>query len=214
MRSHTRILPIGLLLASLTLSACSVAPAPTATPTATPQPPPPTWTPTPTSDPTPTPSPTPTPVPMVLSSPAFEPEGTIPEDFGYFRQNISPALNWENVPPGTRSLVLIMEDTDTPYTHWVVYDIPADATTLEENRIPQPEMADGTLQGLNSNQELGYIGPYPPDGETHTYLFTLYALDSTLDLSYGAAREEVLQAMNDHIIATCELRGTYTGVDL
>jgi Raf kinase inhibitor-like YbhB/YbcL family protein len=151
-------------------------------------------------------------VPLALSSSAFEPGGEIPERYGYFRENTSPELAWENVPEGTRSLVLILEDRDFPFTHWVIYNIPSDAAGLPEGVMPQPQLEDGTLQGLNSNEMLGYIGPYPPPGEWHRYAFVLYALDAPLDLGPSAKREQVLAAMEGHTLAASELIGTYVGV--
>lgn len=213
-------LPTLALAASILLAACvgpatppTVAPPlPTATlppPTPTPIP---TATPPPTPTPTPTPTSTPTPPPLVLSSPAFEPGGAIPERFGYFRDNASPALTWVNAPAGTQSLALLMEDIDVGFSHWVVYNIPPTAAGLPEGIIAQPQLADGTRQGMNDNAMLGYIGPYPPVGETHRYVFTLYALDAPLGLEAGATREQVLAALEGRVLATSELRGTYSGV--
>jgi Raf kinase inhibitor-like YbhB/YbcL family protein len=214
-----RPLPALTLAGIAFLLGCAVAVTPTPPPpTATPIPP--TLTPTSTSTPTPTPTPTPTstptptptPVPLVLSSSAFEPGGEIPERYGYFREDTSPDLTWENVPEGTRSLALMLEDRDSPFTHWVIYNIPTNATGLPEGVIPQPQLEDGTLQGLNTNEMLGYIGPYPPPGEWHDYAFVLYALDASLDLGPSAKREQVLTAMEGHVLATGELTGAYMGV--
>lgn len=191
----------------------TVAPLPTTTPIpATFTPAPPTLTSTP-ATPTPTPIPTPTPLPLVLTSSAFEPGDMIPERFGFFRENVSPALAWTNVPAGTRSLALLMEDRDFPFIHWVVYNIPPNVNGLPEAVLQQPQTPEGAWQGRNSNAEIGYVGPYPPVGVTHHYAFVLYALDALLDLGPGAAREQVLAAMEGHILATAELTGTYLGVE-
>jgi len=105
-----------------------------------------------------------------------------------------------------------MDDRDHAFSHWVVYNIPADTTGLPEGVLQQPLLPDGTWQGLNTNAELGYIGPYPSSGETHRYAFALYALDAPLELEPGATREQVLTAMEGRILAISELTGTYTGV--
>ena len=178
---------------------------PTATPTSTPVPPTPTPTPLP-------PTSTPAPPPLTISSSALGPHDEIPERYGFFRENVSPELAWENVPGGTQSLALLMEDLDFPFFHWVVYNIPPDATGLPEGVLQQPQLLDDTMQGLNTNEEIGYIGPFPPSGDTHRYAFILYALDEPLPLSPGAAREQVLAAMEGHILATRELIGMYVGV--
>lgn len=200
------------------LSGCATpVPLPTATPlpaTATPVPPTPTLAiPTVTPTPTPTPTSAPTPLPLVLTSSAFEPGGMIPERFGFFRENVSPALAWTNVPAGTRSLALLMEDRDFPFIHWIVYNIPPNVNGLPEAVLQQPQTPEGAWQGQNSNAEIGYVGPYPPVGVTHHYAFVLYALDALLDLGPGAAREQVLAAMEGHVLATAELTGTYLGVE-
>lgn len=217
---HRFIMLLGLFLITVTcLSAC-VTPVslPTATPlldTPTPVPltPTPTPTPTPTATPMPTSTPTPTPLPLVLTCSAFETRDTIPERFGFFRENVSPELVWVNVPAGTRSLVLLMEDRDVAFVHWLVYNIPPDVSGLSEGIIQQPQLDDGTLQGLNDNAEIGYVGPFPPPGKTHRYAFVLYALDAPLGLGPGALWEQVRAAMEGHILATAELVGTYTGVE-
>jgi Raf kinase inhibitor-like YbhB/YbcL family protein len=214
------------LVAGMLLGACSsLTPAPTATstaipPTSTPTPtptatptPPPTATPTPTPTPTPLPpTSTPAPPPLTISSNAFELGGEIPERHGFFRENVSPELSWDNMPKETRNLSLLMEDLDYPFIHWVVYNIPLDAPGLPEGVLQQPQLPDGTMQGLNANEMIGYIGPYPPAGETHRYAFTLYALDAPLDLEPGATGGQVLAAMEGHILATRELVGRYVGV--
>ncbi len=207
---------VALLVAGVLLVGCGLLPTPI--PTATPVPPTPTWTPPPTDTPTPTPTPTatptptPTPLPLVIASPAFEPGGEIPERYGFFRENVSPELTWKNVPAGTVSLALLMQDQDFPFVHWVVYDIPPQATGLPEGVLAQPQLPEGGWQGMNSNAEIGYIGPYPPFGRTHRYVFVLYALDAPLDLEPGATGGQVLAALENHVLATSELAGTYTGV--
>jgi Raf kinase inhibitor-like YbhB/YbcL family protein len=185
------------------------APTPTLTPSPTSTPTP---TPTPTPTHTPTPTPTPTPLPLILSSSAFEPGGQIPERYGFFRDNASPPLTWANAPEGTRSFALTMVDLGFSFTHWVVYNIPPTATLLAEGVIAQPRLPDGTLQGTNGNEMLGYVGPFLGEGEVHHYTFTLYALDTPLVLSPGAKREQVLAALEGHILGTSELIGTYVGV--
>ena len=169
--------------------------------------------------PTPRPTPTATSMPtMVLTSPAFEPGGEIPERYGFFRENVSPELSWQNVPAGTQSLALFLEDRDVdlgggaPFVHWVIYNIPPTATGLPEGVPQDPTLPDGSRQGRNTTGGIGYIGPYPPLGETHHYTFALYALDTSLNLAPGATRDEVLQAMGGHILAQAELAGTYRGV--
>ncbi len=146
--------------------------------------------------------------PLVLQSSAFAHEGEIPERYGFFRENVSPPLRWENVPAGTQSLVLLVDDLNYPFSHWVVYNIPPEVAGLAEGQVPV-----GALQGRNTAGTLGYVGPYPPAGQVHRYAFTLYALDISLQLPAGAAREEVVAALQGHVLAAGELIGHYRGVE-
>ena len=149
---------------------------------------------------------------MAITSGAFEHEGTIPDAYSCDGADISPELNWTGVPEGTQSLVLILDDPDAPggtFTHWVIYNIPAAATGLEENIPKTAELVSGALQGRNSIGEIGYGGPCPPLGQSHRYFFKLYALDITLDLEGGASKAQVMAAMEGHILAEAEIMGNF-----
>ena len=150
---------------------------------------------------------------LTLTSPAFEPGGPIPERHGFFRENVSPPLAWSGAPAGTKSFALTLVDPDARgFVHWVIYNIPGDVAGLPEGVPPREELADGSRQGVTTPGRIGYVGPYPPVGTTHRYVFTLYALDALLDLPPGADRATLERAMEGHILATGELVGTYTGV--
>lgn len=147
-------------------------------------------------------------MPLTLSSPAFVAGGDIPRTFTCDGEDVSPHLTWIGAPAGVRSFALIVDDPDAPrgtFTHWVLYDIPADRT-----EIPPGPRAEGIgVAGRNSRGDIGYMGPCPPSG-THRYFFRLYALDvDTLGLTPGAARSAVERAMKGHIIAQAELMGRY-----
>ena len=141
-----------------------------------------------------------------LSSPAFQDSGLIAEKFTCQGDDISPELNWSSAPANTKSFALIVEDPDAPggtFTHWVVFDIPADQKQLAEGAPPIG------ISGDNSLGQAGYIGPCPPNG-LHRYYFRLYALDvPSLNLKAGAARSEVEAAMKNHIIGTADTMGRY-----
>jgi hypothetical protein len=147
-----------------------------------------------------------------LSDRAFEPGGEIPERYGFLRENVSPALAWDGLPEGTRSLALLLRDRDFPFFHWVVYNISPSVTGLPEGVSRQLQLPDDILQGTSTNGKIGYVGPYPPPGDRHRYVFTLYALDAPLDLAPGATGEQVLATMEGHVLATGETTGTYVGV--
>lgn len=151
-----------------------------------------------------------------LTSSAFEPDQPIPVRHACHGENLSPPLDWTQPPPGTQSLVLIMDDPDAVdvvgyvWDHWLLYNTPADVSSLAEGRPLDAELEDGSLQGQNSFKRLGYGGPCPPGGQTHAYVFTLYALDTILALEPGATKEQILEAIEGHVLAKSELVGTYT----
>lgn len=143
-----------------------------------------------------------------LSSDAFEAGGPIPEKHTGEGANVSPPLNWTGVPEGTRELALICDDPDAPrprpWVHWVVYGIPADQTGLPEGGAP------GALEGKNDFGRTGYGGPMPPRGHgVHRYRFKVYALDTELDAASGLTKDQLLEAMQGHVISEGELVGTY-----
>jgi hypothetical protein len=115
------------------------------------------------------------------------------------------------VPEGTRSFALIADDPDAPvgtWVHWVLYNIPSSARTLIESIPADAKLADGSINGKNSWGKPGYGGPCPPSG-THRYFFKLYALDTVLNLGSGATKEQLLNAMQGHILGQAELMGKY-----
>jgi Raf kinase inhibitor-like YbhB/YbcL family protein len=142
---------------------------------------------------------------MRLTSTAFEHEGSIPATFTCDGPDVSPALSIEDIPAGTVSLALVMDDPDAPrgtWDHWVVFDIPTDA------RIPEGVAELGT-PGSNSWGHTGYGGPCPPGG-THRYFFVAYALDTRLGLAPGADKAAVLDAIEGHVLAEATLMGRYS----
>jgi Raf kinase inhibitor-like YbhB/YbcL family protein len=146
-----------------------------------------------------------------LTSNAFIEGAMIPQRYTCDGENISPPLLWTGVPPGTRSLALICDDPDAPvgiWDHWVLYNIPANATGLPQS-IPEKTILDtGAVHGSNSWGRIGYGGPCPPGG-THRYFFKLFALDTLLDLKSGATTSQLLEAMEGHVLAQGQLMGKY-----
>lgn len=145
---------------------------------------------------------------MKLTSLVFKPQGVIPTVYTCDGSDISPPLTIEDVPEGTKSLTLILEDPDAPagtWNHWIVFNIPSETQEIKEGIPPK-----GTL-GAGTNGSVGYHGPCPPSGE-HRYFFKIYALDTTLDLPKGVTKKHVLEAMAGHIIEEAELMGTYSRV--
>ncbi len=150
---------------------------------------------------------------MVLTSPAFAHGGEIPSRYTCDGEDISPPLQWKGVPAQARSLALIVDDPDAPdpaapkmvWVHWVLYDIPPDTNGLPEGVTELPE---GTLEGVNDWHRTGYGGPCPPIGR-HRYFFKLYALDTVLPNMEKPTKQELLGAMEGHVLGETVLMGTY-----
>jgi len=143
---------------------------------------------------------------LQLTSSAFANGGAIPAAYTCDGGDRNPPLAMANVPAGTRSLALIMDDPDAPvglWVHWVLWNIHPRTSQVGENSVP-----DGATQGRNSWGRSGYGGPCPPSG-THRYFFKLYALDTILNLGTGTTKADLERAMEGHIIAKAELMGTY-----
>jgi len=151
-------------------------------------------------------------MPFQLASSAFDEGGKIPVKYTEDGANVSPPLQWENPPQGAQSFTLILEDPDAPagiWVHWVLYGIPGDAVSLPEAIEPQRELPNGTRQGRNDFQRIGYGGPAPPPGGAHRYVFTLHALDVPLNLEPGATKTQLLPAMEEHVLEEARLIGLY-----
>jgi Raf kinase inhibitor-like YbhB/YbcL family protein len=96
------------------------------------------------------------------------------------------------------------------FTHWVLYNLPPTATELPEGVSEEERLANGALQGWNDFNRIGYGGPCPPPTHSaHRYFFRLYALDTDLQLQAGARREDLVLAMESHIITRGHLMGVY-----
>ena len=152
------------------------------------------------------------PMSIELTSTAFAQGQSIPARYTCDGADVSPALTWSNSPAGTKSFALTVTDPDAPmgtWVHWVVYDLPATAHSLPENVAKSQYIAGNARQGLNDFHHLGYGGPCPPLGKPHRYFFTLYALDVMPDLKPGLTRNDLLKAMQGHVLAEGQLMGTY-----
>jgi Raf kinase inhibitor-like YbhB/YbcL family protein len=143
---------------------------------------------------------------FALESNAFEHAQAIPSRYSCEGEDVSPPLRWSNVPEGTRSLALIVDDPDAPggvFTHWLAWGLDPAAEGLGEGEAAPRE-------GRNDFGTSGYRGPCPPPGHgRHHYVFRVYGLDTQLELSAGAAKAELEQAIEGHVLTTAELVGTY-----
>ena len=149
--------------------------------------------------------------PFTITSPEFRDGGPLSKrnefnQFGCTGSNIAPELNWKNVPAGTKSFVMLMSDYDAPiaggFHHWIVYNIPSSARELEGNHA--------FTEGTTSFGFIGYGGPCPPPtGETHHYLFLLYAIDIVHVGGQGLKFGDVISAIRGHVLGATSIIGTF-----
>src|SRR5919201_6750487 len=153
------------------------------------------------------------PMSLTLESSAFRANGEIPRKYTCEGNDTSPPLSWSGAPSGTKSFALIVDDPDAPdpkapqrtWVHWVLYDIPATATSLPEG-AKSGNLPSGTKEGRNDWKRTGYGGPCPPTGR-HRYFHKLYALDAVLPDLNSPTKAELEKAMEGHILARAELIG-------
>jgi len=141
-----------------------------------------------------------------ITSPAFRDNEEIPAKFTCEGLDVNPERAIENVPAGTKSRALVMEDPDAPnglWVHWAAWNINPNIHVLAEHAEPRESVI-----GKNSWGHNRYGGPCPPSG-THRYMFRLYALDKTLDLPGSAGKDHLDEAMDGHILAQGVLTGRY-----
>ena len=154
----------------------------------------------------------------------IRPHLRIPKKNSCHADNLSPPLEWADAPAATKSFALLVDDVDhetETWIHWVLYNIPADVTSLAEG-IPTTTatLPDGTTQGTNDDRQPGYTGPCPPPTiistwdsavriPPHNFEFKLYALDTELGLAPGATMPGLKSAMEGHILAEVTTKGKF-----
>lgn len=149
---------------------------------------------------------------LQLTSPSFTQGGAIPTRHTGEGEDVSPALSWSNVPQGTKSFALICHDPDAPkisregeygFVHWVLYNIPASVTSLQE-------ATQSYTTGKNDFGRTGYGGPMPPNGHgVHHYYFWVLALDTEPTLPEGLSLRELLAKVEPNVLGMNRLVGTY-----
>ena len=164
--------------------------------------------------PTPTPAPTGTPT-FALSSSSITSGAAVPQQFTCSGSNISPVLAWQAAPAGTASYLVLLDDPDASFlfTHWIVYNIPADVTSLAENAgaAGSANLPTGAIHGYNDFATNFYQGPCPPPGESHRYYYRVYALDvASLTLATDPLRTDIDAAIQGHVLGQAELMGVFS----
>lgn len=143
-----------------------------------------------------------------LNSPGFQDQNPIPKQYTCEGADLSPELRWQEAPEGTKSFSLIVTDPIAPngmFIHWIMYNIPATVSSLPPSLGKDLFLDQGILQGMNDFKEIGYRGPCPQDLQKHSYVFTLYALDTILSLPPGRSYQELQNEMRGHVLAEAHL---------
>ena len=145
---------------------------------------------------------------LALRSSAFEPGAAIPARFDHEQGDLSPALSWDGVPDRTAGLVLLVDDPDAPmegsFVHWVLYNMDPARRGIAEGEVPAEAAA-----GANGFGRPGYLGPAPPPGGPHHYVFRLLAVDEPASLTGLPSYQDVEAAVAGHVLGEARLIGTY-----
>jgi Raf kinase inhibitor-like YbhB/YbcL family protein len=152
-----------------------------------------------------------------LTSPAFADGGRFPSIHCADGLNLSPPLRWSGAPSATASYALVLEDPDAPvgtWVHWVLFNLPGEYQGVSAGLDRAPKLPNGACHGacwgVVDFHRTGYQGPEPPLGQTHRYVFRLFALDTSLDLEPGITWTQLQHAMAGHQLATAQLTGLYS----
>lgn len=155
---------------------------------------------------------------MKVTSSAFQQGAPVPKEHSGEGGDKSPPLAWSGAPAGTKEFAIIVHDPDAPvgtWYHWVLYNIPAEVTSLPAG-VPRQAVLTSPIkarQGLNSwpSENVGYRGPMPPTGHgRHRYIFAVYAVDAHIELAPNLATAQALEKkLTGHVLAKGELRGVY-----
>jgi len=153
---------------------------------------------------------------LLVTSTAFTSGGLMDDRFTQNGENMSPPISWNKGPSGTQSYVVIAEDPGVnrpePIVHWIIYNIPSTAIRLPGNIPTDATLENGASQGKNIRGTAGYIGPKPPAGETHPYVFQVFALNAKLNLDpANADRNAVINAMKNRVLASGSFVVNYAG---
>lgn len=141
---------------------------------------------------------------MTVSSPVFA-QGVIPRQYTCHGRGESPPVYWSGVPQGTKSIALVVDDSDAPiipYVYWIVFDISPTRSYIQPGKLPS-----GARQAVNSRGQVNFDPPCPHTG-SHQYRFTVYALNSVLGQSNGAGLTDAWTAIAKHAIARGRLTAT------
>lgn len=150
---------------------------------------------------------------MHITSSAFKNGKPIPKEYTADGKDVSPPLSWGAGPNLTKNYVLIMEDPNapgkTPFVHWIVYGLAPQQTSLPEGASSVVAKSSNLMEGKNSKGLTGYVGPEPSPGKPHRYVFEIFAIDVPLKFDALPTKQDIVEAIKDHVLMQGELTGTY-----
>ena len=145
-----------------------------------------------------------------VSSASFADGRNMPQRLTCDGPDVSPDIQWSAAPARTQSYAIVMDDPDAQgFTHWLAYNIPANTHDLSEGASTPSKRLDVMGEGANSFGHAGYGGPCPPEGSAHHYVFQVYALDVNPNLPAGLSEEQLMVAMQGHVLAKGQITGLY-----
>lgn len=147
---------------------------------------------------------------LTVTSPTVQPGEAIPRQHTCDGPETSPPLAFGEIPEDTVTIAVVVDDPDageTPFVHWLVWNVPVSGGSAH---LPEDTVPSGAREGANSAGSIGYAGPCPPRGDgAHTYRFTGFAIDRSLELDEGAKRAALEEAMDGHVLGQGRLSATY-----
>ena len=142
---------------------------------------------------------------LTVTSPVFGAEVALPQSYTCHGPGFSPPLQWSGAPPAVKSFAIVVDDSRapiTPYVYWLVFHISPTAVAIGQDQLPT-----GAREAQNSAGKVSYDPPCPM-GAKHQYRFTVYALNSVIDLPNGEGLRAAWSAIASHVIAAGRLTAT------
>jgi Raf kinase inhibitor-like YbhB/YbcL family protein len=152
-------------------------------------------------------------VPLSVKSSSFTNGGPIPKRYSCLGENLSPSIEISSPPAGTKSIAIVMDDSDSPFgfVHWLVYNIPGEAIAIPEGASSQKILPAGATEGLGSGGANGYAGPCPPGSKSHRYVIRVYALKTGAVLAPDMSKQQLATAVQGAVLAEGQWSGIFPG---
>jgi Raf kinase inhibitor-like YbhB/YbcL family protein len=148
-----------------------------------------------------------------VKSTSFTDGGSIPKRLTCLGENLSPSLEFSSPPSGTKSIAIVMDDSDSPFgfVHWLVYDIPGQTHAIAEGASSRKTLPAGAIEGLGTGGSSGYAGPCPPGSKPHRYVIRIYALATGAAPAPDMTKQQLAAAVKGHVLAEGQWTGIFGG---